>query len=162
MLTTPLLPHSSCRGTKRNIGVKPTGLRCVELGPVVRSHRIGRDIQAALPTGRNACNAAHGDKRERHNAAIAAERMRTVVGNRSQKQVRWLIAIVDMLCQVIIDSTSAIERIDEPVNDARRQLTQIRRKRDVRTVLGSVLGQRCIHARAFGQRASIKCRNRQH
>ena len=48
--------------------------------------------------------------------------MRTVVGNRSQKQVRWLIAIIYMLRQVIIDSTGAIERIFEPVNDTGCQL----------------------------------------
>ena len=65
--------------------------------------------------------------------------MRTVVGNRSQKQVRWLIAIVDMLCQVIIDSTSAIERILESVNNTGRQLLQIRRECNVRTVLGNIL-----------------------
>ena len=81
--------------------------------------------------------------------------MRTVVGNRSQKQVRWLIAIVDMLCQVIIDSTSAIERILEPVNNTLRQLSQVRRKRNVRTVLGSVLGQWRVHARMRWERATI-------
>ena len=48
--------------------------------------------------------------------------MRAVIGNRSQKQVRRLIAIVDVLRQVIIDSTGAIERILEPVNDTGCQL----------------------------------------
>ena len=51
--------------------------------------------------------------------------MRAVIGNRSQKQVRRLIAIVDMLRQVIIDSTGAIERILESVNNTGRQLLQI-------------------------------------
>ena len=155
MTTTPLLPHPACRGTKRYVGVKPTGLWRIELSPIVRPHRIGRNIQAALPTGRNARNAAHGDKRERHNAAIAAERVCAVIGNRSQKQVRWLIAIVDTLRQVIIDSTSAIEQILEPVNNTLRQLSQVRRKRNVRTVLGSVLGQRRVHARMRWERTTI-------
>ena len=60
--------------------------------------------------------------------------MRAVIGNRSQKQVRRLIAIVDMLRQVIIDSTGAIERILESVNNTGRQLQQIRRECNVRTV----------------------------
>ena len=81
--------------------------------------------------------------------------MRAVIGNRSQKQVRWLIAIVDMLCQVIIDSTSAIERIIEPANNTLRQLSQVRRKHNVRTVLGSVLGQRRVHARMRRERTTI-------
>ena len=81
--------------------------------------------------------------------------MRTVVGNRSQKQVRWLIAIVDMLCQVIIDSTSAIERILESVNNTGRQLLQIRRECNVRTVLGNILGQRRVHTRMRRKRTPI-------
>ena len=81
--------------------------------------------------------------------------MRTVVGNRSQKQIRRLIAIVDMLRQVIIDGTGAIERILEPVNNTLRQLLQVRRKRNVRTVLGSILGQRRVHARMRRKRTPI-------
>ena len=71
--------------------------------------------------------------------------MRAVIGNRSQKQVRRLIAIVDMLRQVIIDSTGAIERILESVNNTGRQLLQIRRECNVRTVLGNIFGQRRVH-----------------
>ena len=81
--------------------------------------------------------------------------MRTVVGNRSQKQVRWLIAIVDMLCQVIIDSTSAIERILESVNNTGRQLLQIRRECNVRTVLRNIFGQRRVHTRMRRKRTPI-------
>ena len=121
----------------------------------MRPHRIGRNIQAALPTGGHTRDAAHGDKRKCHNATITAEQVCTVIGNRSQKQVRWLIAIVDMLCQIIIDSTSAIERILEPVNNTLRQLSQVRRKRNVRTVLGSLLGQRRVHTGMRWERATI-------
>ena len=66
-----------------------------------------------------------------------------------------MIAIVDMLRQIIIDGTGAIEWILEPVNDTRRQLTQIRRKRNVRTVLGSVLGQRRVHIRMRRKRTPV-------
>ena len=60
-----------------------------------------------------------------------------------------------MLCQVIIDSTSAIERILEPVNNTLRQLSQVRRKRNVRTVLGGVLGQGRVHTRMRRKRTPI-------
>ena len=49
----------------------------------------------------------------------------------------------------------AIERIDEPVNNTLRQLSQVRRKRNVRSVLGRVLGQRRIRARMRWERATI-------
>lgn len=52
-----------------------------------------------------------------------------------------------MLCQVIIDSTSAIERILEAINDMLGQLLQIRRECNVRTVLGNIFGQRRVHTR---------------
>lgn len=81
--------------------------------------------------------------------------MRAVIGNRSQKQVRRLIAIVDMLRQVIIDSTGAIERILESVNNTGRQLLQIRRKCNVRTVLGNILGQRRVHTRVNRKCATV-------
>ena len=81
--------------------------------------------------------------------------MRTVIGNRSQKQVRRLIAIVNILRQVIIDSTGAIERILESVNNTGRQLLQIRRKCNVWTVLGNILGQRRVHARMRWERTTI-------
>ena len=81
--------------------------------------------------------------------------MRAVIGNRSQKQVRRLIAIVDMLRQIIIDSTSAIERILESVNNTGRQLLQIRRECNVRTVLGNILGQRRVHTRMNRKCATV-------
>lgn len=66
-----------------------------------------------------------------------------------------LIAIVNMLCQVIIDSTSAIERILETVNNTLRQLSHVRRERNVRTVLGGVLGQWRVHTGMRWERATI-------
>ena len=81
--------------------------------------------------------------------------MRAVIGNRSQKQVRRLIAIVDMLRQIIIDSTSAIERILESVNNTGRQLLQIRRECNVRTVLRNIFGQRRVHTRMRRKRTPI-------
>ena len=81
--------------------------------------------------------------------------MRAVIGNRSQKQVRRLIAIVDMLRQIIIDSTSAIERILESVNNTGRQLLQIRRECNVRTVLRNIFGQWRVHTRMRRKRTPI-------
>ena len=81
--------------------------------------------------------------------------MRTVVGDRPQKQIRRLISIVDMLRQVIVDGTGAIERVLKPINDALRQPLQIRRKCNVRTVLGRVLGPRRVHARMRRKRTPI-------
>ena len=81
--------------------------------------------------------------------------MRTVIGDGAQKQIRRLIAIVDMQRQVIIDSPSSIELVLEPVNDTLSQLLQIRRERNVWTVLGNVLGQRCVHTRMRRKRTPI-------
>ena len=121
----------------------------------MRPHRIRRNIQSTLPTGGHTGNAAHGDKRECHNAAITAKRMRAVIGDGAQKQIRRLIAIVDMLCQVIIDSTSAIELIFEAINDMLGQLLQIRRECNVRTVLGNIFGQRRVQTRMRRKRTPI-------
>ena len=60
-----------------------------------------------------------------------------------------------MLRQIIIDGASAIERILEPVNNTLRHLSQIRRKRNVRTVLGGVLGQGRVHTGMRWERATI-------
>ena len=81
--------------------------------------------------------------------------MRTVIGDGAQKQIRRLIAIIDMQRQVIIDSPSSIELVLEPVNDTLSQLLQIRRERNVWTVLGNVLGQRCVHTRMRRTRTPI-------
>ena len=81
--------------------------------------------------------------------------MRAVIGDGAQKQIRRLIAIVNMMRQVVVDSPSTIELILEPVNNTLRQLSQVRRKRNVRTVLGGVLGQRRVHTGMRWERATI-------
>ena len=60
-----------------------------------------------------------------------------------------------MMRQVIVDSPSTIELILEPVNNTLRQLSQVRRKRNVRTVLGGVLGQGRVHTGMRWERATI-------
>ena len=92
---------------------------------------IAGDIEAALPSRGNTRYPAEGDKRQRHNSAIAPKRLGTIIGDIVELGVIGLIAIVNMVGKVIVDSPGAIDGPLDAVDQPRCESAQKRREPNV-------------------------------
>ena len=122
------------------------------------AHALRRDVEAALPAGGHASQAAERDEGEGKDAAVGAQAVGAAVGDAVKQQVGGLEAVVHVARHPVVGRPRAGQAVfyRDAVKDAARKAAQVRRKGQVRLLLRQVGRARS------GSRAEARVRGRGH